>query len=63
MHGQNLKVFKRPKNREDGSDFDDFRTKNRGHANRLMEIFRTNETNEKFSKNSKLIEKFKKFSK
>ena len=27
MHGQKLKIFKRPKNREDGSDFDDFRTK------------------------------------
>ena len=23
MHGQKLKIFKRPKNREDGSDFDD----------------------------------------
>ena len=27
MHGQKLKIFKRLKNREDGSDFDDFRTK------------------------------------
>ena len=27
MHGQILKIFRRPKNREDGSDFDDFRAK------------------------------------
>ena len=27
MHGPKLKIFKRPKTREDGSDFDEYRTK------------------------------------
>ena len=54
MHGQKLKIFKRPKNREDGSDFDDFPTKK---IAALQAVWwtknRTIETNEKFPKSSK----------
>ena len=54
MHGQKLKIFKRTKNREDGSEFDDLRSKkNRSDTSCLMKSFRTNETNEKFPKTSK----------
>ena len=45
------KIFKRPKNREDGSDFDEIR--NRSDASCLMKNFRTIETNEQFPKNWK----------
>ena len=62
MHGQKLKIFKRPKNREDGSDFDEIWTKKIAAKSCLMKKIRTNETNEKFPKNSKnhrkIFEKF-----
>ena len=54
MHGQKLKIFKRPKNREDGSDFDEIRTKKkRSNASCLIKTFRPNEMNKKYPKNSK----------
>ena len=57
MHGQKSKIFKRPKNREDGSDFDEIRTKkNRSDASCLMKKF-SNERNER-----KVPEKFEKLS-
>ena len=63
MHGQKLKTFKRPKNRKDGSDFDDSRTKKIA-ASCFMKKNQTNETKEKFLKNSKNYrKKIEKFSK
>ena len=55
MHGQKLKIFKRPKNREDGSDFDDFRTKNIAATQAVHEKC-SNERNER-----KVPEKFKNY--
>ena len=47
-------MFKRPKNREDGSDFDgNWTNQNRSDATSLMKKGGTNETNKKFPKNSK----------
>ena len=61
MHGQKLKIFKRLKNPEDGSDFDDFRTKKkRSDTSCLMKKNRTIETNEKFPKFEKLSMLFSK---
>ena len=62
MQGHKLKIFKQPKNREDGSDFDDVRTKKIAAMQAVWWKKRTNETSEKFPKNSKnyrkKIEKF-----
>ena len=57
MHGQKLKIFKRPKNREDGSDFDDFRIK-KLQPRKLFDDKISNDQNE-----PKFPEKFDKFSK
>ena len=54
MHDQKLKIFKRPKNHEDGSDFDDFRTKKIAATQAAWwNKNRTIEKNEKFPKNAK----------
>ena len=48
MYGQKLQIFKRPKNREEGSDFNDIWTKKVAANQAVSRKFRTNETNEKF---------------
>ena len=58
MHGQKLKIFKQPKNRKDGSDFDDFRTEQIAAPQAVWwKTIRTNETNEKLLKSSKNYQK------
>ena len=51
-----VQIFKRPKNREDGSKFDQM---NRLGATHFWKIVRKNETIEKFSKNFKKFPKIK----
>ena len=62
MHGQKLKIFKRPKNREDGSDFDDFRTKKIAATQAVSwKIFERTKRTKNSRKIRKIIEKnFKK---
>ena len=57
MHGQKLKIFKRPKNREDGSDFDGIQTKKIAAAQAVW-WKKWNERNKR-----KVPEKFEKLSK
>ena len=58
------KIFKRPKNRKDGSDFDEIRTK-KSQRRKLFDEKNSNERNErkvpeKFEKLSKKLDKFSK---
>ena len=54
MRFSKIEIFKRPKNRRDGSIFDDFRTKKIAATRAVSwKKIRTNETNKKFAKNSK----------
>ena len=56
MRVSKMKIFKRPKNREDGSDFDEIRTK-KSQRRKLFDEKISNERNER-----KVPEKFEKLS-
>ena len=59
MHGQKFKIFKWPKNREDGSDFDEIQTK-KSQRRKLFDEKFSNDRNERKvpAKIRKMIEKF-----